>query len=142
MANTYQDQLGPLVKQKLMRGNINLVAFLAIRDEVKAALETGNSVKTVWADMRECKRIEIGYEVFLHYVNRLIRGPQADQATTSAGPRLSKHPATVEPNTTPDGTTPDGTTPVGTIPTTAKAMKPAAPADLISNRETNEKELF
>ena len=127
MANPYPDQLGQRFKQKSTRGNINLVAFLAIRDDVTAALEVGYSVKAVWADMRDCKRTEIGYEVFLHYVNRLIRRPQANQPTTRAGPGCSPCSPpdrnAVRPNTAPDGTT----------PTTAKANTSATPAGFTFN---------
>ncbi len=127
MANAYPDQLGRRFKQKSKRGNINLVAFLAIRDDVTAALEAGYSVKAVWADMRECQRTGIGYEVFLHYVNRLIRRPRADHPATRAGPECSPSTpsdrAAVRPSIAPDGTT----------PTPAKAMTPAAPAGFTFN---------
>jgi hypothetical protein len=133
MTNNYVEQLGQRVRQKSVRGNINLVTFLAIRDEVTAALEAGYSVKAVWADMVECKRTEIGYEVFLHYVNRLIRGPKADRPTTRATPKSSSmHPATVEPSIASDGTTPQA----------AKATQPPAPSGFTFNPVPNDKELF
>jgi hypothetical protein len=87
MAKTYPDQLGLWVKlRKSTRRDKNLVAFLAVRDDVKAALEAGYAVKTVWANMHECQRIEFGYDTFLNQVKRLIRRPQTSQAAMLATP--------------------------------------------------------
>ncbi len=81
MAKTYPDQLGLWVKlRKSKRQDKNLVAFLAVRDDVKAALDTGYSAKTVWENMHECQRIGCSYDTFLKYVKRLIRRPQTSQA--------------------------------------------------------------
>ncbi|MDO9013673.1 MAG: TraK family protein, partial [Polynucleobacter sp.] len=50
MAKTYPEQLGEWVKRReSTQRDKNLVAFLAVRDDVKAAVEAGYSVKTVWA---------------------------------------------------------------------------------------------
>ena len=85
MAKTYPEQLGEWVKQReSTRRDKNLVAFLAVRDDVRAAVEAGYAVKTVWANMHEFKRIMFGYDTFLNYVNRLIRRPQVNQTTTTA----------------------------------------------------------
>jgi hypothetical protein len=87
MAKTYPDQLGLWVKlRKSTRRDKNLVAFLAVREDVKAALDTGYSVKTVWTNMYECQRIEFSYDTFLNQVNRLIRRPQASKAAMLATP--------------------------------------------------------
>lgn len=84
MAKTYPELLGEWVKQReSTRRDKNLVAFLAVRDDVKAAVEAGYAVKTVWANMHESKRIMFGYDTFLNYVNRLIRRPQVDQTVTT-----------------------------------------------------------
>lgn len=84
MAKTYPELLGEWVKQReSTRRDKNLVAFLAVRDDVKAAVEAGYAVKTVWTNMHESKRIMFGYDTFLNYVNRLIRRPQVDQTVTT-----------------------------------------------------------
>ncbi len=84
MIKNYPDHLAEWIKRRTSsRREKNLAAFLAVSDDVRAALNAGYAVKTVWANMRECERIEIGYEVFLHYVNRVIRHPQADQISAS-----------------------------------------------------------
>lgn len=64
----------------------NLLAFLAVRDDVAAALAIGYSVKTVWADLREAKKITASYETFLHYVNRHIRKPVEGKGKEKTAP--------------------------------------------------------
>jgi hypothetical protein len=83
MAKSYSEQLGEWVKQrKSTQRDKNLVSFLAVRDDVTLAVKNGYSIKTVWVNMCESKRIEFGYDTFLKYVNRLIRRPQIDQPST------------------------------------------------------------
>jgi hypothetical protein len=120
MNKNYPEQLGDWVKRrKSTQRDRNLVAFLAIRDDVKAALDASYSVKTVWTNMHECKRIEVGYEVFLHYVNRLIRHPIADHVATVPNSRLSNPLATIGQKLAP------GATPAASV------TKPVAPAGFV-----------
>jgi hypothetical protein len=84
MAKDYSEQLGDWVKRRTStRRDKNLVAFLAVRDDVKVAVDAGFAVKTVWANMVESKRVEFGYDTFLNYVNRLIRRPQMHQGSSA-----------------------------------------------------------
>lgn len=84
MAKTYPKQLGDWVKQRVStRRDMNLVAFLAVREDVRVAVEAGFAVKTVWRNMRETGRIDFGYDTFLNHVNRLIRRSSVEQ--TSVG---------------------------------------------------------
>jgi hypothetical protein len=120
MNKNYLEQLGEWVKRrKSTQRDRNLVAFLAIRDDVKAALDASYSVKTVWANMQECKRTEVGYEVFLHYVNRLIRHPIADHSATAPNLRLSAPLGPVGQKLGPGA------------PSAMKATKEAAPAGFV-----------
>lgn len=74
MKKNYPEQLGEWIQQKKStQRNKNLVAFLAVSDDVKLAIESGFSVKTIWDNLHELKRIEFGYNTFLNYVNRQIR---------------------------------------------------------------------
>ena len=74
MTKTYPEQLGEWVKQReSSKRDENTVAFLAVRDKVKAALEAGYSVSTIWKNLREEERIAVSYNTFLKYVNRHIR---------------------------------------------------------------------
>jgi hypothetical protein len=91
---------GARTRPKQVRGNLNRVAFLAVLDDVRVQLVAGNAIKTVWKTMHEAQRISMSYEVFLHYVQRLIGHPQTDQASASTrtGTAIAK-------NTRSDGTT-------------------------------------
>ncbi|HGT2644331.1 TPA: TraK family protein [Legionella pneumophila] len=91
MGTSYTDQLAKWVKEKKSTPrNKNLVAFLAVRADIKEALDAGYPVKTVWENMHELKRIEFGYDTFLNYVNRQIRRPQANQPTPQVEPESSQ----------------------------------------------------
>lgn len=132
MAKTYPEQLGEWVKRReSTQRDKNLVAFLAVRDDVKAAVEAGYAVKTVWANMHESKRIEFGYDTFLNYVNRLIRRPQVDQAATLTEPGSA---ATTDSSSTKPK--------AGIKKTAAKTTKPEAPAGFTFNPVPNKEELL
>ena len=82
MAKSYPEQLGEWVKKRQStKRDKNLVAFLAVKNDVQAALDAGYAVKTIWANMLDTQRIEFGYDTFLNHVNRLIRRPQAARPT-------------------------------------------------------------
>jgi len=85
MAKSYTEQLAEWVKRRPAptRRDKNLVAFLAVRDDVRDALDEGYAVKTVWAHMHESKRIEFGYDTFLNYVNRHLRPAEQQPAIAS-----------------------------------------------------------
>jgi len=83
MAEDFSNQLAQWVEQRgLQTSDKNLVAFMAVRDDVKLAIDTGYSVKTVWANLRETGRIDLGYKTFLNYVRRCL-GPSPDPAAAS-----------------------------------------------------------
>ncbi|MBA2709016.1 MAG: TraK family protein [Tatlockia sp.] len=104
MAN-YVEQLGNWVKQKKSTPrNKNLVAFLAVRNDIEAALQAGFPVKTVWENMRELQRIEFGYDTFLNYVNRFIRQSKSERISVSVEKPPSKKTGSSEnPLETPSG---------------------------------------
>lgn len=78
MAKPYVEVLGDWVtKRDSSRRDANLVAFLAVRDDVKAAVETGYPIMTIWKQMYEAKKVPFGYDTFLNYVNRYIRRVKA-----------------------------------------------------------------
>lgn len=83
MAEDFSKQLAQWVEQRgLQRSDKNLVAFLAVRDDVKLAIDAGYAVKTVWANLHETGRIDLGYRTFLNYVRRCL-GPSPDPAAAS-----------------------------------------------------------
>ena len=55
---------------------------MAVRDDVKLAIDAGYAVKTVWANLRETGRIDLGYKTFLNYVRRCL-GPSPKPAAAS-----------------------------------------------------------
>ncbi|WP_109246555.1 TraK family protein, partial [Massilia glaciei] len=74
MATRYSDELAAWIKQrKSTRREKNLVAFLAVRDDVKQAIEEGYAITTIWENLHEGKRIAFCYNTFLTYINRHIR---------------------------------------------------------------------
>ena len=113
MAKSYPEQLGDWVKRReSTQRDKNLVAFLAVRDDVRAAVDAGYAVKTIWSNMSEAGRVKFGYDTFLNYTNRLIR--------------RQKTPLPAAPDTTPapaESTRPKPGTKKTAPP---KVVKPAA----------------
>lgn len=132
MGKSYPEQLGEWVKQRTStRRDKNLVAFLGVREDVKAAVEAGYAVKTVWANMAECGRIGFGYDTFLNYVNRLVRRTPTDPAAASTpAPPAGRAPVT------------HSRTKLDTKTTAVKRMKSGPPAGFTFNPVPNEEELL
>lgn len=59
--------------KKLTRIGKNRASFLAVRDDVKAAMDDGWPIKVIWDTLQDEGKIEFGYDAFMGYVNRLIR---------------------------------------------------------------------
>lgn len=62
-----------------LRNERTLAAFLAVRDDVEAALDAGFARKTIWEHMHEIGRISFRYETFLKHVKRHITHAPTDQ---------------------------------------------------------------
>lgn len=76
MAKSYTEELADWVskrKAQRPRQDKNIVAFLAVKGDVKAALDAGYSMKTIWEHLHETGRIEYRYETFTLHVKRHIR---------------------------------------------------------------------
>lgn len=75
MPKNYAEALGEWVRRReSTKRDKNMVAFLAVRDDVKDALDAGYPVKTIWTNMHEARRITVCYDTFLTLVARHI-GP-------------------------------------------------------------------
>jgi hypothetical protein len=86
MAKSYTDELAEWVKKRENKGREKyLVAFHGVRDDVKAAIDAGYSVKTIWSNMHETSRVGFGYDTFLNYVNRLIKKSREAKPGTKSG---------------------------------------------------------
>jgi len=51
----------------------NLVALLAVRDDIKAGLDAGYPALTIWRYLHEKGRVPCQYDTFRNFVNRYIR---------------------------------------------------------------------
>lgn len=133
MGKSYLEQLGDWVEQRESKPrDKSLVAFLAVRDDVKTAMEAGYSAKTVWGNMRESRRIAFGYDTFLKYVYRFLSQQQASPATKLAEPEsLAAAPDGARRKSRARGKTPSTTT-----------RKPATPAGFTFNPVPKKEELL
>ncbi len=87
MARSYTDELAEWVKRRdasRPRQDRHVVAFLAARTDVKAAMDAGYALKTIWAHLHEAGRLPYRYETFLKHVRRHIK-QAPDPAPTKAG---------------------------------------------------------
>lgn len=74
MTKENSDELSRWVKERnSTKRDVNVVAFLVVRDEARSALEAGHAAKTVWTYLHESRRIDFCYDTFLRYVKRFIR---------------------------------------------------------------------
>ena len=65
------------------RSEQNRATFLAIRGDVKQALDDGWPVKTIWETLHEEGKVSFSYQAFRGYANRLILSSPASRATVS-----------------------------------------------------------
>jgi hypothetical protein len=89
MAKSYTEELADWVKKRedsRPRQDKNMVAFLAVRADVKAAVEAGYAFKTIWEHMHETGKLPYRYETFLKHVRRHITHAPTNQAKQTAVP--------------------------------------------------------
>ncbi|KAI5911942.1 TraK family protein [Azoarcus sp. PA01] len=106
MAKSYTEELAGWVskhKTQRPRQDKNIVAFLAVKGDVKAALDAGYSMKTIWEHLHETKRIEYRYETFTLHVKRYIRAkPRAEHQVEQQLPQEQSKPQVLAAPTKPD----------------------------------------
>lgn len=106
MAKSYTEELAGWVskrKTQRPRQDKNIVAFLAVKGDVKAALDAGYSMKTIWEHLHETKRIEYRYETFTLHVKRHIRAkPRAEHQVKQQLPQEQSKPQALAAATKPD----------------------------------------
>lgn len=86
------------VKKKPSRSAQNRAAFLALRVDIKQALDDGWPVKSIWETLHEEGKIDFSYQAFRGYANRLILSPPTAAEATSA-PEASNPTKPVSPKT-------------------------------------------
>jgi len=80
-ANSYPKQLAQWANQPASKlRDRHLATFMAVRNDVQAALDAGFTAKTIWANMRATGRVDFCYETFLRHVKRCFGAAPARQA--------------------------------------------------------------
>lgn len=83
MAKSLSARIAERIARKKPAGNVrNRAAFLALRGEVKQAIDDGWPVKTIWETLHDEGRVAFSYQAFRGYVNRLILSPSANGEAT------------------------------------------------------------
>lgn len=94
MAKRYIDQLAEWVEERdasRRRQDKNLVAFLAVRTDVKEAMDAGYALKTIWEHLYGLGKIPHRYETFLKHVHRHIeKTPTVPEPGTVTQPNQEK----------------------------------------------------
>jgi hypothetical protein len=82
MPKSYSEQLAAWVRQRPPSGarDQNLVAFLAVKQDVTEALAAGWAIKTVWRHLQAQNRIGFSYDPFRRFVNQYIRCTDSNKA--------------------------------------------------------------
>jgi hypothetical protein len=62
-----------------------VVAFLAVKSDVQAALDAGYAMKTIWEHMKETGRLRCRYETFTQHVKRYIKAAPVGQGREGPG---------------------------------------------------------
>lgn len=73
---SYTEELTEWVEkraQKKRRQDAAAVAFLAVRPDVKAAIEAGYALITIWEHMQETGKVKCSYETFRKHVRRFLK---------------------------------------------------------------------
>lgn len=113
----YVDELASWVKKKessKRRQDKSLVAFLAIRDDVVAAIDAGYSLKTIWEHLTETKKISYRYETFLKHVKTRVKGKTLTSGTKPGG--TTESPKNETPKSEPPKPSKAATAPAATPP--------------------------
>lgn len=74
--SSYPEELAARIEKraaKKRRQDAAAVAFLAVRADVKAAMDAGYAVSTIYEDMHEIGRVKCSYETFRKHVQRFIK---------------------------------------------------------------------
>jgi len=115
--------------QKPSQAGQNRASFLAVRDDVRQALNDGWSVKVIWNTLHEEGKIAFGYDAFIGYVNRLIRHS-----------RMS--PVNVPPDVTTQNKAPSSQSQKNQPNPAASSMKPPAIGGFHFNPTPKKEDLF
>lgn len=85
------------VKKKPSRSAQNRAAFLALRVDIKQALDDGWPVKSIWETLHEEGKVDFSYQAFRGYVNRLILSPHAAEPPVPLPAAVAPEPGPSNP---------------------------------------------
>lgn len=113
MVKNYTEELAEWLNKREDSGSRqdkNVVAFLTVRADVKAAIDAGYAIKTIWEHMHEMGKIPYRYETFIKHVRRHITHTPANQAkqVTALTPAQEKVTKTGQTSDTTSAEAPPG----------------------------------
>lgn len=94
MPRSYTQELAEWVTRaeaRRPRQDKNVVAFLAVKCDIQAAISAGYSLMTIWAHLHAKGKIAYRYETFLKHVRRHIKAPSPGVSAPAA--RQEANPA-------------------------------------------------
>jgi hypothetical protein len=93
MAKSLSERIAERAKAaKQGKGGRNRAIVLALREDIKGALDDGWPVKAIWETLHEEGKVPFGYQSFRNYVNRLILEKQEVSAPTTADQQPEEKP--------------------------------------------------
>lgn len=95
----------PLVPGRATAG-LNRATVMALRDDIRLALNDGWSMRQVWLTLRDEGRLDFGYQAFRRYVRLFaLAGPSSVGSHRASAPSISG-PQIGTSNHSPAGSTP------------------------------------
>lgn len=89
MAKSLSERIAARTVKKKPSGSAqNRAAFLALRVDIKQALDDGWAVKNIWETLHEEGKVDFSYQAFRGYTNRLILSPPATEPPSPAAGKL------------------------------------------------------
>ena len=83
-SKSYTAELAEWVEKRAAsrpRQDRNVVAFLAVRADVKEAMVAGYALKTIWEHLHDSGKLRYRYETFLKHVRRHIKHAPTEQVS-------------------------------------------------------------
>ncbi|MGK5078774.1 TraK family protein [Janthinobacterium sp. HLX7-2] len=109
MEKPYAEQLSDWLKRNHpARRDQYQVAFLAVSDDVRAALAAGFAMNTIWRHLHASGRIPFGYDTFLKHVHRMQKSsspaqelPELHRPASRTASAAVQRPDTIAPRPAP-----------------------------------------
>jgi len=134
MPKTFPQELAEWVHKReatRARQDKNLVAFLALKSDVQAAMDAGYSLLTIWEHLHDKAKIPYRYETFLKHVRRHIKS----RALAASDLSSSHLPGPPRSATT-------GKAAASRLPSPAKPAPPAPLASFTFDSQPNKEDLL